>query len=232
MQEADHRQPDDVEVLPLDPRPPGPRRAPGSRSRRRGSRHSPEATYRARSASSSERKVTSVRATAVRCTPSLVDAEAAAPPRAWHPRAAPARRGPGPRRRGLGRILPSTATTVSAPSTRPPRAAPALRRAFSCATSAGSPASSSGTSAGATVKATPSCSRIARRCGEREARTSLPPPDGAASTRPARGRTARPHVRRTRRNPSRAPCSARSPARSRRGSSRWPTPADSVAPMI
>src|SRR5438270_2870173 len=48
----------------------------------------------------------------------------------------------------------------------------ALRRAFSEAASSGSPSSSSSVSGTRTEKRTPSCWRIARRCGERDARIS------------------------------------------------------------
>src|SRR4051794_4782882 len=76
---------------------------------------------------------------------------------------------------GLPKTCLPAATTVSTPSTTssaPPRAARALRRAFSCATATGRPSSRSTTSVLRTVKGTPSCSRIARRCGDRDARTS------------------------------------------------------------
>src|SRR5829696_8402272 len=68
-------------------------------------------------------------------------------------------------------MTPSSTTTVSTPSTGAAAlTASALRRAFSTAVSRGSPSVSSSASLTTTVKSTPSCSRIARRCGEREAR--------------------------------------------------------------
>ena len=71
---------------------------------------------------------------------------------------------------GLPRIAPSSATIVSAPRTRGPGTAVALRRALASATAPGSPSLSSSTSAGRTSKAIPASSRIARRCGEADAR--------------------------------------------------------------
>src|SRR3954468_8426795 len=75
-------------------------------------------------------------------------------------------------------MRPSRATRVSTPRTVSPgaaRHAAALRRALASATSTGSPSSSSSASVGPPSKAMPSCARIARRCGEREARTSVTP---------------------------------------------------------
>ena len=69
--------------------------------------------------------------------------------------------------RGLPRIVPSTATSVSAPSVSGERTASALRRAFSSATATGAPWVSSSTPETRTSNAMPTCSRIARRCGER-----------------------------------------------------------------
>src|SRR5215216_3837688 len=96
---------------------------------------------------------------------------------------------------GLPKTRPSSTTAVSTPRMRrraapvPPASAPApdtraapparearptaastFRRAFSTTNRRGSPPASSSTSTGSTTKSTPSCSRIARRWGEREAR--------------------------------------------------------------
>src|SRR5919109_1273891 len=72
--------------------------------------------------------------------------------------------------RGLPKARPSRTTAVSTPRTRAPATAAALRRAFSATRRRGSPPVSSSTSGTSTRKSIPSCSRIARRWGEREAR--------------------------------------------------------------
>src|SRR4051794_2948461 len=73
---------------------------------------------------------------------------------------------------GFPNTRPSSTTSVSTPSTSSPSTALALRRAFSRATVRGSPSASSSTSGGTTRNSTPSCSRMARRWGEREASVS------------------------------------------------------------
>src|ERR1700733_3357608 len=138
------------------------------------SRHSPLARYQSIRASSSALNWTPVCAAALRTFPSSIR----------HTPLMTAWRRPA---RAVRVALASSAscgfpynrapseTTVSTPSTSPPPStaiADALRNAFSSATSCGGPASSSSTSAAWTEKSTPSCSRIARRCGERDASTS------------------------------------------------------------
>src|SRR5689334_3640995 len=78
---------------------------------------------------------------------------------------------------------PSTTTVVSTPRTRSPCTARALRSAFSITSPRGSPSSVSSTSGTTTSKRTPSCWRIARRCGERDASISMEP--AARGPRPA-----------------------------------------------
>src|SRR3954470_23710768 len=75
---------------------------------------------------------------------------------------------------GLPRMSPPTATRVSAPSVSSDGTARALRRAFSSATATGSPWVSSSTPETRTSKAMPTCSRIARRCGDADARMRPP----------------------------------------------------------
>src|SRR5512133_537306 len=138
--------------------------------------HSPHATYHSSSASSIVRKVTSVVAVAAWTSP-VARIRAIPLTTRWVR--------PESRRRvsaaaaafgGLPQISSSVATTVSTPSTISPSPAPAataLRRAFSPATTSGAPSSSSTTSTGRSTNSTPSWRRIARRCGERLARTSV-----------------------------------------------------------
>src|SRR5690349_12147398 len=85
---------------------------------------------------------------------------------------------------GLPQISSSVTTIVSTPSTTSSGfalAATALRRAFSAATATGAPSSSSTTSVGRSSNATPSPSRIARRWGDRLARTSRGTGSGVAA---------------------------------------------------
>src|SRR4051794_1885596 len=68
-------------------------------------------------------------------------------------------------------MSPPMATSVSAPSVSADGTARALRRAFSSATATGSPWVSSSTPETRTSNGMPTCSRIARRCGDADART-------------------------------------------------------------
>src|SRR5919108_1430918 len=73
---------------------------------------------------------------------------------------------------GLPWARPLQTTMLSAARTRSPGTARSFRSAFSTTSSRGSPSVSSSTSGASTRKSTPSCSRIARRRGELEARMS------------------------------------------------------------
>ncbi len=78
-------------------------------------------------------------------------------------------------------------------------------------------------------KSSPSCVRIARRCGERDARTKVTARREA--DRPRRS-TAGARAPRSPASPTRARCSRRAPARSRRGSCPAPSRSGFVAPII
>ena len=104
---------------------------------------------------------------------------------------------------GFPSASPSTTTSVSTPSTG--HSPPSTERAFPAASSTGSPPDSSNRG-GTTWNGTPNCSRIARRCGETDARMSggaggtltracgpsrSPRPATCGPTRPTRSRSSR-----------------------------------------
>ena len=216
-----HRQADDVEVVARRSPRRAPRRGPGSRSRRRGPPIRPVADVRgdllARRAARRSRACG-------RCAPGRARRASrsrrrrgrrACGPAGRRGTRAPAPRPPACRRRGRRARRPCRRprTTASArlAGVSAATAAAALRRAFSAASANGSPSSSSGAAVARTSCATPSCARIAVRCGLAEARIrrwrgpgeGLHRSCGAAAAvpvpvRPARGRTAPPRARRTR----------------------------------
>src|SRR5918992_5436868 len=88
-------------------------------------------------------------------------------------------------------MRPSSTTAVSTPRTRSPPTERAFLRAFSTTVRRGCPPLSSSAPGGSTRDSTPSCSRIARRWGEREARISGSGKLGEEETHLALGRLVR-----------------------------------------
>src|SRR5215212_5932457 len=123
------------------------------------------------SASESSRKRTRVTATSVRSSPC---SRSAIPPitSCQRPDSSRSQRSASARSAGFPCARPSQTTMLSAASTRSPGTARSFRSAFRTTSSRGSPSVSSSTSGSSTRNATPSCSRIARRRGELEARIS------------------------------------------------------------
>ena len=206
-----HRQADDVVVVAGDAPRRAPLRGPGSRSRpaRPPIRRSP--TYQSISASLSSRKRTVVQTDALRSRPPPT---AAMPDQTWWSRpdssaiiarAAAASRGLAVDAVAEHDLRVDAEHEVALHADRPGLAQGVLDH-----DPLGVALASSSTSAGTTSNATPSCSRIARRCGEREARIK------------ALGRRSRSRGWPTRGGRSRAPGWSAPRARSRRGSSRAP----------
>src|SRR3954469_22823718 len=123
------------------------------------------------SASLSSRKRTRVTATSVRSSP---PSRSAIPPitSCQRPDSSRSQRSASAASPGLPCARPSQTTMLSAARTRSPSTARSLRSAFWTTRSRGSPSVSSSTSGSSTRNFTPSCSRIARRRGELEARMS------------------------------------------------------------
>src|SRR5215217_1683568 len=123
------------------------------------------------SASLRSRKRTRVTATPVR---SSRCSRSAIPPitSCQRPDSSRSQRSASARSAGLPCARPSQTTMLSAARTRSPGTARSFKSAFSTTSSRGSPSVSSSTSGASTRKSTPSCSRIARRRGELEARMS------------------------------------------------------------
>src|SRR5918997_2198629 len=123
------------------------------------------------SASASSRKRTRVTATPVRSSP---PSRSAIPPitSCQRPDSSRSHRSASSRSAGLPCALPSQTTMLSTARTRSPGTARSFSSAFWTTSSRGSPSLSSSTSGASTRKSTPSCSRIARRRGELEARIS------------------------------------------------------------
>src|SRR5215212_2422720 len=123
------------------------------------------------SASERSRKRTRVTATSVRSSP---PSRSAIPPitSCQRPDSFRSQRSASASSAGLPWARPSQTTMLSAASTRSPSTARSFRSAFWTTRSRGSPSVSSSTSGSSTRNLTPSCSRIARRRGELEARIS------------------------------------------------------------
>src|SRR5215207_810706 len=123
------------------------------------------------SASVRSRNRTRVTATPVRSSPS---SRSAIPPitSCQRPDSSRSQRSASAASAGLPWARPSQTTMLSAASTRSPWTARSFKRAFWTTSSRGSPSVSSCTSGFSTRNSTPSCSRIARRRGELEARIS------------------------------------------------------------
>src|ERR687898_118612 len=123
------------------------------------------------SASLSSRKRTLVTATSVRSSPC---SRSAIPPNTscQRPDSSRSQRSASASSAGFPWARPSQTTMLSTASTRSPSTARSFRSAFWSTSSRGSPSVSSSTSGASTRKSTPSCSRIARRRGELEARIS------------------------------------------------------------
>ena len=208
--ERGHRQADHVPVVALDAARPAPRPAPGSRSRRRapplagGQVPVDVGVARGRGSDARSRRRRRARAVPRSARPPR--------PRACGPRALAGWRAASSRRPACRRSRPSSddlgvrAQHQLAGDRRAP-----CGSAFSITSSRGSPSVSSSTSGASTANSIPSCSRIARRCGEREREDQ-----GSA----APGRRARSRARPTRPSRSRARGWSGPRGRSRRGSSR------------
>src|SRR5215210_1468416 len=123
------------------------------------------------SASERSRNRTPVTATSVRSSPW---SRSAIPPitSCQRPDSSRSQRSASATSAGFPWARPSHTTMLSAASTRSPGTARSFRSAFCRTSSRGSPSVSSSTSGSSTRNRTPSCSRIARRRGELEARTS------------------------------------------------------------
>src|SRR4051812_45635579 len=123
------------------------------------------------SASERSRNRTRVTATSVRSSPC---SRSAIPPNTScrRPDSSRSQRSASAAPAGFPWARPSRTTMLSAASTRSPGTARSFRSAFCRTNSRGSPSVSSSTSGSSTRNRTPSCSRIARRRGELEARTS------------------------------------------------------------
>src|SRR6266540_4230495 len=122
------------------------------------------------SASLSSRKRTRVTASSVRSSPC---SRSAIPPitSCQPPDSSRSQRSASAASAGLPCARPSQTTMLSAARTRSPGTARSLSRAFWTTSSRGSPSFCSSTSGASTRNATPSCSRIALRRGELDART-------------------------------------------------------------